>query len=72
ICIERSPDMIIGLFGILKAGGAYVPLDPRYPETSLRYILENAQIQGMYTQEELQDWLTKDIRAICVDRDQGM
>ena len=25
ICIERSPDMIIGLFGILKAGGAYVP-----------------------------------------------
>ena len=25
ICIERSPDMIIGLFGILKAG-AYVPL----------------------------------------------
>ncbi|XKK36739.1 AMP-binding protein [Bacillus sp. A17A.1] len=24
ICIERSPDMIIGLFGILKAGGAYV------------------------------------------------
>ena len=34
ICIERSPDMIIGLFGILKAGGAYVPLDPSYPETA--------------------------------------
>lgn len=38
ICIERSPDMIIGLFGILKAGGAYVPLDPSYPENRLRYI----------------------------------
>ena len=31
ICVERSLEMIIGLFGILKAGGAYVPLDPDYP-----------------------------------------
>ncbi|AFQ15020.1 non-ribosomal peptide synthase/polyketide synthase [Bacillus thuringiensis] len=72
ICIERSPDMIIGLFGILKAGGAYVPLDPSYPENRLRYILENSQIQVLLTKEALQDWLPKDIRAICLDRDQVM
>lgn len=65
ICIERSPDMIIGLFGILKAGGAYVPLDPSYPENRLRYILENSQIQVLLTKEALQDWLPKDIQAIC-------
>lgn len=70
ICIERSPDMIIGLFGILKAGGAYVPLDPSYPENRLRYILENSQIQVLLTKETLQDWLPKDIQAICLDRDQ--
>ncbi|MCI0767842.1 non-ribosomal peptide synthase/polyketide synthase [Bacillus sp. TL12] len=72
ICIERSPDMIIGLFGILKAGGAYVPLDPSYPENRLRYILENSQIQVLLTKEALQDWLPKDIQAICLDRDQVM
>ncbi|MEI4623585.1 non-ribosomal peptide synthase/polyketide synthase [Bacillus pfraonensis] len=72
ICIERSPDMIIGLFGILKAGGAYVPLDPSYPENRLRYILENSQIQVLLTKEALQDWLPKDIQAICLDRDHAM
>ncbi|WP_144572332.1 non-ribosomal peptide synthetase [Bacillus paramycoides] len=72
ICVERSPDMIIGLFGILKAGGAYVPLDPSYPENRLRYILENSQIQVLLTKEALQDWLPKDIQAICLDRDQVM
>lgn len=31
ICVERGPQMIIGLLGILKAGAGYVPLDPAYP-----------------------------------------
>src|SRR4051812_9032332 len=26
ICVDRSPELIIGLLGILKAGAAYVPL----------------------------------------------
>ena len=25
LCLQRSPEMIVGLLGILKAGGAYVP-----------------------------------------------
>ncbi|MFZ6028537.1 MAG: non-ribosomal peptide synthetase [Chloroflexota bacterium] len=41
ICVERSPDMVVGILGILKAGGAYVPLDPWYPEERLAYILED-------------------------------
>ncbi len=32
ILVDKSVDMIVGIFGILKAGGAYVPLDPDYPE----------------------------------------
>ena len=31
LCVERSPEMVVGLLGILKAGGAYLPLDPGYP-----------------------------------------
>ena len=28
ISLERSPDMVVAIFGVLKAGGAYCPLDP--------------------------------------------
>ncbi|HXL55329.1 MAG TPA: AMP-binding protein, partial [Chitinophagaceae bacterium] len=41
VCIERSPQMIIGILGILKAAGAYVPIDPDYPEERIRYMLED-------------------------------
>ena len=34
ICLERSPELVVGLLGILKAGGAYVPLDPAVPARS--------------------------------------
>ncbi len=27
ICVERSPELVIGLLGILKAGGAYLPIE---------------------------------------------
>ena len=58
ICVTRSSEMIVGLLGIMKAGGAYVPIDPVYPESRLQYILEDAQIKVLVTQEKLQQkWL---------------
>ncbi|HZM69462.1 MAG TPA: condensation domain-containing protein, partial [Candidatus Cryosericum sp.] len=30
VCLERSPEMVLGMLGTLKAGGAYVPVDPQY------------------------------------------
>ncbi|HEY9653443.1 MAG TPA: condensation domain-containing protein, partial [Coleofasciculaceae cyanobacterium] len=51
ICIERSLEMIVGLLGILKAGGAYVPLDPAYPQERLAFMLENAQVSILLTQQ---------------------
>jgi amino acid adenylation domain-containing protein len=41
LCVERSPELIIGMLGILKAGGAYVPLDPDYPDKRLSYMLRD-------------------------------
>ena len=34
LCLERSPELVVGLLGILKAGGAYLPLDPSYPPSA--------------------------------------
>ena len=42
LCVERSPEMVIGLLGILKAGGAYLPLDPHYPAERLAFMLSDA------------------------------
>lgn len=53
ICVEPSPDMIVGLLAILKAGGAYVPLDSSYPQERLNFMLEDAQVRVLLTQEKL-------------------
>ncbi|HEU0077896.1 MAG TPA: amino acid adenylation domain-containing protein, partial [Longimicrobiaceae bacterium] len=53
ICVERSPEMVVGLLGILGAGGAYVPLDPQYPAARLAYMLTDARIPVLLTQAPL-------------------
>jgi amino acid adenylation domain-containing protein len=53
ICVQRSLDMVVGIYGILKAGGAYVPLDPSYPQDRLTYMLQTAKIRVLLTQGRL-------------------
>ena len=53
LCVERSLEMIVGIWGILKAGGAYVPIDPDYPESHIEHILEDSDIDIMLTSSEL-------------------
>ncbi|HEX8243336.1 MAG TPA: amino acid adenylation domain-containing protein, partial [Longimicrobium sp.] len=53
ICVERSPEMVVGVLGTLKAGGAYVPLDPSYPAERLRYMLEDSAPTAVLTQSSL-------------------
>ena len=50
LCVERSPEMVIGLLGILKAGGAYLPLDPNYPRERLAFMLADAGCPVLVTQ----------------------
>ncbi|RUA17454.1 MAG: hypothetical protein DSY55_02140, partial [Clostridia bacterium] len=45
LMLSRSAEMLIALLGILKAGGAYVPLDPSYPAERLRYMIEDAGLK---------------------------
>lgn len=57
ICVERSPEMVVGLLGILKAGGAYVPLDPSYPPERLNYMLADSAPAVVLTQSGVRDLL---------------
>ena len=68
VCIERSLELVIALVGILKAGGAYVPLDPTYPKERLAFILEDAQVPVLLTQERLVSGLPPHgAHVVCLD-----
>jgi amino acid adenylation domain-containing protein len=54
ICVERSPEMVIGMLGILKAGGAYVPMDPTNPRERLALMLEDTQVPIVLTETHLE------------------
>jgi amino acid adenylation domain-containing protein len=44
LCMERTPELLVGVLGIWKAGGAYVPLDPGYPAERLGWIITDAAL----------------------------
>ncbi|KVP35347.1 hybrid non-ribosomal peptide synthetase/type I polyketide synthase [Burkholderia ubonensis] len=70
VAMERSLDMIVALLAILKAGGAYVPVDPDYPAERVRFMIDNAQLRWLLTQQHLLPALPDtDARLIVVDRD---
>ncbi len=78
ICVERSsetlpeasPQMIVAILGIFKAGGAYLPLDPSLPQERLNFMLEDAQISVLLTQEKLlKDFEKFSNSIICIDKD---
>ncbi|KIO77525.1 hypothetical protein TH53_08775 [Pedobacter lusitanus] len=71
ICIDRSPDMMIGILGILKAGGAYVPVDLAYPQERISYMLTDTGadiVVSMESNLHLLDHYTG-IRVIAIDKD---
>jgi amino acid adenylation domain-containing protein len=68
ICLERSPELVIGMLAILKAGGAYLPLDPAYPTERLSYILRDAGVRVALSNERLAEKLFgHDIQVVCLD-----
>jgi amino acid adenylation domain-containing protein/thioester reductase-like protein len=68
LCLDRSPDQVIGLLAILKAGGAYVPLDPSYPRERIACILEDAQVSVLLTQQRYLATLpSHGEKVVCLD-----
>lgn len=70
IFVERSLEMVVGLLAILKAGGTYLPVDPAYPKERLAFMLEDAQISVLLTQQRLLAELPKhEAQVVCLDTD---
>ncbi len=72
LCLERSAELIIGILGILKAGGAYLPLDADDPPARLEFMLADADVLFLVTQQSLVDGLpVSDCQVVCLDREQA-
>jgi len=70
ISMERSAEMVVGLLAILKAGGAYVPLDPTYPKARLGFMIDDAKISVLLTQQSLTPALPPHpAQEVCIDAD---
>jgi len=51
LCLRRSPALFVAALATLRAGGAYLPMDPSYPEKRLTYLLKDASVRVVVTDE---------------------
>ncbi|WP_179957672.1 non-ribosomal peptide synthetase [Exilibacterium tricleocarpae] len=66
LCVERSPETVIGILGILKSGAAYVPLDPGHPEARIQYQLNDSGVEIVLTESHLLSELPLGDRRVLV------
>ncbi|MEG3839062.1 amino acid adenylation domain-containing protein [Microcoleus sp. herbarium14] len=71
IFLEPSLGLVAGIWGILFSGSAYLPLSPEYPEDRLRYIIEDAGVKIVLSQEKLcvrlAELLPSDTRIVTLE-----
>jgi non-ribosomal peptide synthetase-like protein len=55
LAFERSERPIVAILACLKAGAAYVPIDPGHPDERIRYIVEEAELGLILSEQSLAD-----------------
>ena len=68
VMMERSVEMVVALLGILKAGAAYVPLDAQYPAKRLSFMLEDAEVSVLLTQEHIAGQLQNNLSGTNISQ----
>jgi amino acid adenylation domain-containing protein len=51
--MNRTVEMVVSLLAIMKAGGAYVPIDPNYPKDRQEFMIKDAGVETIVTNEEI-------------------
>jgi len=75
VSLRRSTEMVVVLLAVLKAGAAFLPLDPSYPEGRILYMIDDASVKVIITQEEILSSFPVErsdgskLNLICVDQD---
>ena len=66
LCMDRSLEMVIGLWATLKAGGAYVPLNVDDPVHRINEIVEDCQPKVLLTQAHIRDRIETEATDVVV------
>jgi len=67
ICMSRSNDMMVAIFGILKAGGVYLPLNPDYPSERILELIRDATPSLVIMDADGEKCLPPEIAGIRID-----
>lgn len=68
LCLERSTSVIVAILATLKAGAAYIPLDSDYPSQRLHFMLQDAQVKLLITQQKFIETLQfSDILVLVIE-----
>lgn len=67
VFVERSFEMIIGIFAILKSGGAYLPIPTSTPEKRAIFMLENSGVKVVLTQSKFKNKNFYDGKVIDIE-----
>jgi non-ribosomal peptide synthetase component F len=70
ICLNASSMLAVAVFGILKAGGTYLFIEPSFPPERIRFILRDAEVSILITEENLlPDFVSECLQILCLDKD---
>ncbi|NQY62230.1 MAG: amino acid adenylation domain-containing protein [Alteromonadaceae bacterium] len=71
LCMERSIEMVVAIWGTLKACGAYIPMDPELPPARLAIMLQDSKARYALTQQHLQHLFNEidSVETLCLDDD---
>ncbi|MEM7775849.1 MAG: amino acid adenylation domain-containing protein [Pseudomonadota bacterium] len=66
LCMDRSLEMVIGLWATLKAGGAYVPLNVDDPVSRINEIVDDCRPKVLLTQAHIRDRIDTEATDVIV------
>jgi len=64
ICLDRTPELLVGLLAILRTGACYVPLDPTYPADHLVFMASDAALTVLLSESRHVAEVTLPARAV--------
>lgn len=68
IYLEHSIETLVALLGTLKSGATYVPFEPSHPVSRMSFMLKDAEISLVLTQERFSESIeAAGAEAICLD-----
>ncbi|MBT8399729.1 MAG: AMP-binding protein, partial [Rhodothermia bacterium] len=63
VLMARRVELIPALLGILRSGAAYVPVDPSDPQSRVQFILDDAEVSAIISEDAVLRYLPEALRA---------